>query len=54
MEEAYPAIVINGEYRGREGKATKVNKYGLVMFYPKEEIHPYRVTLKEKDIQYKE
>lgn len=44
-------VVINGKYTGREGYFTDVNKYGLVMFYPNEGIHPYRVCLEVNDIK---
>lgn len=54
MEQMKEAQVINGKYAGRAGKATLANKYGLVMFYPVEGIHPYRVCLKVTDIQYKD
>ena len=46
------AVVINGKYTGRIGNATKPNKYGNVMFYPAEGIHPYRVCLTMGDIQF--
>lgn len=37
--------VISGKYAGRIGKGTNPNEFGLVMFYPVEGIHPYRVCL---------
>lgn len=43
-------IVIKGKYTGREGYFTDENYLGLVMFYPKEGIHPYRVCLERTDI----
>lgn len=46
------AIVIEGKYKGREGRATRVNSYGNVMFYSKEGCYPYRVVLKKEQIQY--
>lgn len=36
--------VINGEYKGRIGYCQHT-KYGTVMFYPIEGMHPYRVCL---------
>ena len=44
-------IVIKGKYKGRKGKATMQNELGLVMFYPEEGIHPYRVCIKAEDIK---
>ena len=46
------AIVICGQYSGRSGNATEPNKYGNVMFYPVEGVHPYRVCLKANDIKF--
>ena len=46
------AKIINGEYKGRIGEATEVNKVGNVMFYPVEGIHPYRVCLGVEDIEF--
>ena len=42
--------IVKGNYIGREGYFTEENKYGLVMFYPKEGIYPYRVCLKRENI----
>lgn len=44
-------IVIKGKYEGRKGKATIPNKLGLVMFYPEEGIHPYRVCLANEEVK---
>jgi hypothetical protein len=44
-------MVIRGEYVGREGHFTEVNKYGNVMFYPVEGKHPYRVCLRHNDVK---
>lgn len=46
------AIVIKGEYKGRIGEATEINKVGNVMFYPKEGILPYRVCLGADEIKF--
>lgn len=44
--------VINGKYCGREGYITKnPNSFGLVMFYSKEGVYPYRVCLSYKDLE---
>lgn len=48
------AIVVEGKYLGRLGKATGPNKYGNVMFYPIEGIHPYEVCLKAEQIRFVE
>ena len=44
-------IIIKGEYKGRKGKATMQNELGLVMFYPEEGIHPYRVCLSSEEVE---
>lgn len=41
--------VISGKYEGRIGYG-KVTKYGSVMFYPIERIHPYRVCLMANEV----
>ena len=46
------AIVICCQYNGRIGNATEPNEYGNVMFYPIEEIHPYKVCLKVSDVKF--
>ena len=43
--------VIKGKYAGREGKCEKT-QYGTVMFYSKEGHSPYRVCLKESEVNY--
>lgn len=53
-QKLYKAVVINGEYAGRQGQATKANDLDLAMFYSKEGIYPYRVCLSVNDIEYKE
>ena len=50
--DLHAAVVIEGKYKGREGRTTKVNSYGNVMFYSKEGCYPYRVCLKKEQIQY--
>lgn len=36
--------VVSGKYLGRVGHC-EFSKYGSVMFYPIEDVHPYRVCL---------
>ena len=43
--------VIKGRYTGRIGKCEK-SLYGTVMFYPEEGAFPYRVCLKEEEVEY--
>ena len=44
--------VINGKYTGREGYILAgPNEYGLVQFYSKEGVYPYRVNLCAKDVE---
>lgn len=50
--DLHTAVVIEGKYKGREGRATKINLYGNVMFYSKAGCYPYRVCLKKEQIQY--
>lgn len=40
----------SGKYCGRIGYG-EVSKYGTVMFYPIEGIHPYRVCLKLNEVE---
>ena len=42
--------VISGKYAGRIGHC-KTTKYGSVMFYPIEGVHPYRVCLMEHEVE---
>lgn len=42
--------VVSGKYAGRIGHC-EFGKYGSVMFYPIEGIHPYRVCLIEKEVE---
>lgn len=44
-------MVIRGEYAGRKGYFTKMNRYGNVMFYPIEGKNPYRVCLKYNNVK---
>lgn len=44
-------IVVNGEYKNREGFAAPKNKKGNVMFYSKEGEFPYRTCLDAKDVK---
>lgn len=43
--------VISGKYSGRIGFGEKPNQLGLVMFYPIEGIHPYRVCLSASELE---
>ena len=53
MKDIRNAVVIEGKYKGRIGKADFTNTYktGNVMFYPVEGEYPYRVCLSKEDIQ---
>ena len=53
-KKLYKAKVIDGNYKGRIGRATEPNKLNLVMFYPIEGTHPYRVCLSADNIKYYE
>lgn len=44
-------VVVRGEYVGRKGHFTEVNKYGNIMFYPVEGKYPYRVCLRHNDVK---
>lgn len=43
--------VVSGKYSGRIGFGEKPNQFGLVMFYPVEGIHPYRVCLWASELE---
>ena len=45
------ATKIRLQRKGRKGKATMPNELGLVMFYPEEGIHPYRVCLSREEVE---
>ena len=51
MIQMRKVIVVNGEYKNREGFATPKNKKGNVMFYSKEGEFPYRTCLDAKDVK---
>ena len=42
--------VVSGKYAGRIGRC-EFSKYGSVMFYPIEGIHPYRVCLMANEVE---
>ena len=42
--------VVSGKYAGRIGHCV-FNRHGLVMFYPIEGTHPYRVCLAKNEIE---
>ena len=46
-------IVISGKYENRIGKAdfSNTKKTGNVMFYPIEGIYPYRVCLRQEEVE---
>ena len=44
--------VISGQYKNREGYLLKgPNELGLVMFYSKEGVCPYRVCLRKEEVE---
>mgnify|MGYP003305788257 CR=1 FL=1 len=53
IDDMVKARVIEGEYKGRVGKAdlTYLEETGNVMFYPIEGEYPYRVCLSIKKIE---
>jgi hypothetical protein len=42
--------VVSGKYVGRIGRC-EFSKCGSVMFYPIEDIHPYRVCLMKNEVE---
>jgi hypothetical protein len=49
-----PAIITSGECKYKVGKATLPNKYGNVMFYPKEGMYPKYLCKRFNEIEYYE
>lgn len=53
MKDMRSVIVIEGEYKGRVGKADflGVEDTGNIMFYPVEGKYPYRVCLSQSQVK---
>ena len=53
MKDMRNVIVVEGEYKGRVGKAdfTRAKITGNVMFYPVEGEYPYRVCLVQSQVE---
>lgn len=46
------AIIINGDYKGKEGYATIQSFYGNILFYCDDREPFYRLFLNQENIQY--